>query len=70
MSIKKFIATKQLKTMFKKGNKPHNTKQIGDEVIDVDGYTLVKVEVAMMIKQDFVGTGFLRNINPKLGHKE
>lgn len=29
-----------------------------------------KVEVAMMIKQDFNGTGFLRNINPKLGYKE
>ena len=29
-----------------------------------------KVEVTMMIREDFNGTGFLRNINPKLGYKE
>ena len=29
-----------------------------------------KVEVAMMIKQDFNGTGFLRNVNHKLGYEE
>lgn len=39
------------RTMFKKGNKPHNTKQIGDEVIDVDGYTLVKVSESKIKKE-------------------
>ena len=39
------------KTLFKKGNKPHNTKQIGDEVIDRDGYTLVKVSDSKIKKE-------------------
>jgi len=30
-------------TMFKKGNKPTNTKKKGDERKDVDGYTYVKI---------------------------
>lgn len=29
-----------------------------------------KVEVTMMIRQDFNGTGFLRNVNTKLSYKE
>lgn len=36
--------TKQkIKTMFKKGNRPHNTLEIGDEVINDFGYIKVKV---------------------------
>jgi hypothetical protein len=31
------------KTFFKKGNKPYNTKKNGDERIDADGYTYVKI---------------------------
>ena len=30
-------------TMFKKGNKPHNHKEVGSERIDRDGYIMVKV---------------------------
>ena len=31
-------------TMFQKGNKTYNTRKVGDERIDVDGYTYIKVE--------------------------
>lgn len=45
------IKQKLQKTMFKKGNKPHHTKQIGDEIIDRDGYTLVKVSDSKIKKE-------------------
>lgn len=45
------IKQKLQKTMFKKGNKPHNTKKIGDEVIDADGYTLVKISDSKIKKE-------------------
>jgi hypothetical protein len=31
------------RTMFKKGRKPHNTRQEGEESISTDGYTYVKI---------------------------
>ncbi|CAB4148736.1 HNH nuclease [uncultured Caudovirales phage] len=31
------------KTMFKKGNKPHNTRKEGEETVSTDGYTYVKI---------------------------
>lgn len=37
------IYEKCKRTMFKKGNKPTNTKKKGDERKDVDGYTYVKI---------------------------
>lgn len=45
------VKQKLQKTMFKKGNKPQNTKQIGDEIIDSDGYTLVKVSDSKIKKE-------------------
>lgn len=37
------IYSKCKPTMFKKGNTPHNHKEVGAERIDVDGYIMVKV---------------------------
>ena len=34
---------KLVKTMFKSGNRPHNTLQVGAETQDKDGYVMVKV---------------------------
>jgi len=41
--ISKELYEKCKRTMFKKGNKPGNTKKVGDERKDADGYTYVKI---------------------------
>ena len=35
---------KSLKTVYKKGNKPHNSVNIGDTKIDKDGYLYIKIK--------------------------
>lgn len=41
--MSKELYEKCKKTMFKKGSKPVNTKKPGDERVDVEGYTYVKI---------------------------
>ena len=39
----KLAKTKLAKTMFKSGNRPHNTLEVGAETQDKDGYVMVKI---------------------------
>jgi len=63
-------------TSFKKGNKPHNTKQVGDTIINKDGFLLVKIADKKWIRKEIliweevngkIPKGYvLRVINPAL----
>jgi hypothetical protein len=41
-------------TSFKKGNKPHNTKQVGDTIINKDGFLLVKIADKKWIRKEIL----------------